>query len=63
MEYVPGGDLMNYVRDVGALPEGEARVIAEQILQALFVLHEHSLTHRDVKPQVKPLWIHLLVVI
>lgn len=62
MEYVPGGDLMGYVRDGGALPEGEVRAIAEQILQALFVLHEHLLTHRDVKPQVTIWWIHLLVV-
>lgn len=52
MEYVPGGDLMDYVRDAGAFAEGEARAIAEQILQAVFVLHEHSLTHRDIKPQV-----------
>lgn len=52
MEYVSGGDLMAYVRNVGALAEGVAKGIAEQILQALFILHEHEYMHCDIKPEV-----------
>lgn len=63
MEYIPNGDLMGHVREFGAFAEGEARAIAEQILQALFILHEHSLTHRDIKPEVTmPIFINLDVV-
>ncbi|KAL0638999.1 Protein kinase protein rad53 [Maublancomyces gigas] len=51
MEYVSGGDLMAYVRNVGALAEGVARGIAEQILQALFIMHEHEYMHCDIKPE------------
>lgn len=52
MEYVPGGDLLAYIRNVGPLEEGEAKGIAEQILQAVYVLHEHELMHCDLKPEV-----------
>lgn len=52
MEYLSGGDLQDYIGTVGALEESVAKGIAEQILQALFVLHEHGYMHCDLKPEV-----------
>jgi serine/threonine protein kinase len=51
MEYVPYGDLQQRVRST--LPEDEARAITTQILEGLGIMHEHSITHRDLKPQVR----------
>lgn len=50
MEYVPGGDLGNYVNQHSSLPEYEVKAIARQLLSALKYLHEGGITHRDVKP-------------
>lgn len=55
MEYHHLGDINSYILSVGALDEEAARVIATQILQAVFVLHEFSFMHRDIKPEVRPL--------
>lgn len=52
MEYLAGGNLRSYIDKVGAISESEARGIAEQILQAVFVLHEQNSWHRDIKPEV-----------
>lgn len=52
MEYVSGGDLQAYIGKVGALEEREAKGIAEQILQAVFILHEYHFMHCDLKPEV-----------
>ncbi|KAL0639030.1 hypothetical protein Q9L58_001912 [Maublancomyces gigas] len=51
MEYHHLGDISSYIFSVGALDENAARVIATQILQAVFVLHEHGFMHRDIKPE------------
>ncbi|KAL0639016.1 hypothetical protein Q9L58_001897 [Maublancomyces gigas] len=51
MEYVSGGDLLAYIGKVGPLEEGEAKGIAEQILQAVYILHEHQFMHCDLKPE------------
>ncbi|ERF76790.1 hypothetical protein EPUS_08975 [Endocarpon pusillum Z07020] len=49
MEYIPHGDLQQCVRS--RLPEDEAKAITTQILEGLCVMHERSITHRDLKPQ------------
>lgn len=54
MEYHHLGDINSYILSVGALEEKVARSIARQILQAVFVLHEHGFMHRDIKPEVRP---------
>lgn len=63
MEYVSGGDLLAYIGKVGPLEEGEAKGIAEQILQAVYILHEHQFMHCDLKPEVfnalSPPWPYL----
>lgn len=53
MEYFQGGDLKGYIENFGAFKESEARNIAEQILQGIFILHENNFLHRDIKPEVR----------
>ncbi len=50
MEYVQGIDLGEYVRKKGALSEAEALKYIRQIGEALSVIHQQGILHRDVKP-------------
>lgn len=52
MEYCRLGDIS--VCYPNPLPEAVTRSICEQLLEALSILHELGITHRDVKPQVIP---------
>ena len=51
MEYIDGEDLANRVIKQGVLPEAEALRYSQQIGEALTVVHQQGLLHRDVKPQ------------
>lgn len=51
MEYVDGEDLASRVENQGALPEEEALRYIRQIGEALTVVHNNGLLHRDIKPQ------------
>ena len=48
MEYVDGGDLLNFVRDKteGKLDEEDARWYFEQIVSAIDYLHQRRIVHR-----------------
>ncbi|KAL6944943.1 hypothetical protein ACO0QE_002385 [Hanseniaspora vineae] len=50
MEYVPGGDLMDFVAANGAIDEFAAREVSRQILQAIEYMHKMKISHRDLKP-------------
>lgn len=50
MEYCRLGDVSQCYPN--PLPEAATRSICEQLLEALAILHELGITHRDVKPQV-----------
>lgn len=50
MEYVPCGDLQNYLSKHTYLPEAEAKIMSRQVLEALRYLHSKQITHRDIKP-------------
>ncbi len=50
MEYVPGGDLMDFVASYGAVGEAAGREIARQILLAIRYVHSKGISHRDLKP-------------
>jgi response regulator RpfG family c-di-GMP phosphodiesterase len=50
MEYVPGRDLEDQVRDYGPLPVTQACEVIYQVASALAEAHKHQLVHRDIKP-------------
>ncbi|MDJ0735746.1 MAG: bifunctional serine/threonine-protein kinase/formylglycine-generating enzyme family protein [Nostocaceae cyanobacterium] len=50
MEYIPGEDLKKRITQKGALPETEALLYIRQIGDALTLVHEKGLLHRDLKP-------------
>lgn len=50
MEYLPNGDLQNYLHS--PLSEKEARHIVLQVLEGLQFMHDNGFTHRDLKPAV-----------
>lgn len=50
MEFVPGGSLRNLLKQRGTLSPAEALTILTPILEALSVAQQHSVVHRDVKP-------------
>jgi serine/threonine protein kinase len=50
MEFVDGENLFELVRRRGAIPEAEAVRYIHQIGQALAVVHQAGLTHRDAHP-------------
>lgn len=51
MEYVQGENLWRRVNQLGILSETEALLYIRQIGEALSVIHEKGLLHRDVKPE------------
>ena len=51
MEYLPCGDLHQYLRS--ALPEHEGQQIVSQLLEGLDSMHESGFVHRDLKPAVR----------
>ena len=51
MEYAQGGELFEYVRGSGALPEQEAVRLFRQIIAGLSYCHRFSICHRDLKPE------------
>ena len=50
MEFVPCGDLQQYLTLNGPLAEDLARSMTAQVLDALAYLHKKMITHRDIKP-------------
>ncbi|GAA5892367.1 uncharacterized protein JCM6883_007334 [Sporobolomyces salmoneus] len=51
LEYVDGGDLLDYTMKKKGLPERETREIALMVCQAVSYLHSVGITHRDLKPE------------
>ncbi|KAF7983429.1 hypothetical protein HWV62_21679 [Athelia sp. TMB] len=51
LEYVPGGELFDFLVNRGRLPPREAVVFFRQILAALAYAHAFRIIHRDLKPE------------
>lgn len=51
MEYVPGGELFDYIVKHGKLQENEARKFFQQIISGVDYCHRHKVVHRDLKPE------------
>ncbi|XP_021342400.1 serine/threonine-protein kinase 36-like isoform X3 [Mizuhopecten yessoensis] len=45
------GELFQILEDDGNLPEEQVKMIACQLVSALYYLHSHRILHRDMKPQ------------
>jgi serine/threonine protein kinase len=52
MDFVPLGDLANYIENEGALKERDARDVIRQLLRGLKFMHDNQITHSDIKPDV-----------
>jgi len=50
-EYVPGGELFDYMIKVGRLTEEEARKLMRQVISAIEYCHSLLIVHRDLKPE------------
>jgi 5'-AMP-activated protein kinase catalytic alpha subunit len=50
MEYIPGGELYDWIRKTGKFIESEARHMFSQLINALEYMHGKGFYHRDVKP-------------
>ena len=51
IEYVPGGELFDYIVARGRLDEPEARHLFQQIISAVACCHSLMVVHRDLKPE------------
>ena len=51
MEYVPGGELFDYLVKRGRLPVSEALHYFQQIIFAVDYCHRFNICHRDLKPE------------
>jgi len=51
MEYVPGGELFDYIVTHGKLSENIARHFFQQIISGVDYCHQHMVVHRDLKPE------------
>nr|CAH8852888.1 unnamed protein product [Trichobilharzia regenti] len=51
LEYLPGGELFDYILQKEHLSEVEARVIFRQIVSAIGYIHTKGFAHRDLKPE------------
>ena len=49
MEYAEGGELFNYILEKKYLSEDESRIIFQQIIDAVYYLHQIGVCHRDLK--------------
>jgi len=51
MEYVPNGELFDYIVTRGRLSTNEARQIFQQLISSIEYCHYKKIVHRDLKPE------------
>mmetsp|Transcript_1794 Transcript_1794/g.4043 ORF Transcript_1794/g.4043 Transcript_1794/m.4043 type:complete len:572 (-) Transcript_1794:316-2031(-) len=50
-EFCAGGELLDKIVKQGHLTEAQAASVVQQVLRAVFYMHEINLAHRDLKPE------------
>mmetsp|Transcript_24421 Transcript_24421/g.61823 ORF Transcript_24421/g.61823 Transcript_24421/m.61823 type:complete len:476 (-) Transcript_24421:723-2150(-) len=50
-EYIPGGELFDYIAGKGRLSEDESRRFFQQMISGVDYCHKHLVVHRDLKPE------------
>jgi calcium-dependent protein kinase len=51
MELCAGGELFDRIIEAGSLKEKQAAILMQQMIRALFYMHENHICHRDLKPE------------
>jgi len=51
MEFVPGGELFDFIVSNGRLSEPRARSMFQQLVSGVEYCHQHMVVHRDLKPE------------
>uniref|UniRef100_A0A7S1QHN5 Non-specific serine/threonine protein kinase n=1 Tax=Alexandrium catenella TaxID=2925 RepID=A0A7S1QHN5_ALECA len=51
MELCEGGELLDKILDSGTFTEVQAAILMQQIVRAVFYMHENQVCHRDLKPE------------
>jgi len=51
MEFVPGGELFDFIVSNGRLSEPRARTMFQQLISGVEYCHQHMVVHRDLKPE------------
>mmetsp|Transcript_19154 Transcript_19154/g.43564 ORF Transcript_19154/g.43564 Transcript_19154/m.43564 type:complete len:514 (-) Transcript_19154:74-1615(-) len=51
MELCSGGELFDKIIAAGYFTEADGATVMQQILRAVFYMHEHGICHRDLKPE------------
>ena len=49
MEYLPGGDLLSYIKTTNRIPEEQCKNFFYQIVLGLSAIHKCEILHRDIK--------------
>jgi len=51
MELCAGGELFDRIIDAGHFTEVQAAILMQQIVRAIYYMHENQVCHRDLKPE------------
>jgi serine/threonine protein kinase len=51
LEYIPNGEIFDYIAESGRFSEDESRYYFRQLISALDYMHSQGYAHRDVKPE------------
>jgi len=51
MELCQGGELFDRIIEAGSFTEVQVAIIMQQILRAVFYMHQNGIVHRDIKPE------------
>lgn len=51
MELCTGGELFDRIIDCGNFTETQAAIIMQQIVRAIYYMHQNRIAHRDLKPE------------